>query len=317
MRTTGSGNAYAIGMDLGELRAFVAVAEELHFGRAGLRLGITQPQVSRLVRALEGDLGVELFVRTPRHTQLTEAGAMLLADARDTLGAHARLWARAEDARRGMRGRVSVGFVWSTLGAFLAPLVGAATERHPDIELSVSQLAFIELIPALRRGDIDLAIARRTWASAEMLEQTLRLESSVLALPEGHRFAERATVSLAELAGEPMVALQRTLAPTAYDRVIEAARDRGIELRIVQHVRSAAEALALVAAGIGIIRMPRAPPHRTRAWCIGSFATPRAAVTLLRRPAPPTASVAAITALATELFSDTQSASDKCVRRPG
>jgi DNA-binding transcriptional LysR family regulator len=234
---------------------------------------------------------------------------MLLSDARETLAAHARLWARAEDARRSMRGHVSVGFVWSTLGAFLAPLVAATTERHPDIELSVSQLAFIELIPALRRGDIDLAIARRTWASAEMLEQTLRLEPSVLAVAEGHPFAGRATVTLADLDGVPMVALNRTLAPIAYDRVIEAARDRGVELRIVQHVRSAAEALALVAAGIGIYRMPAsaAVPHPGVVYRELQDAASR--VTLLRRPAPPSASVAAVTALAIELFGDAQSAS--------
>src|ERR1700743_1924713 len=82
-------------MDLPLLRAFVVLAEELHFGRAALRLDLSQPQVSRRVRALEAELGVELFLRTPRHTALTEIGHRLLEDARDTLAAAERLQARA------------------------------------------------------------------------------------------------------------------------------------------------------------------------------------------------------------------------------
>jgi DNA-binding transcriptional LysR family regulator len=82
-------------MDLPLLRAFVVLAEELHFGRAALRLGISQPQVSRRVRALEDELGVELFVRTPRRTALTDTGRRLLEDARETLAAADRLAARA------------------------------------------------------------------------------------------------------------------------------------------------------------------------------------------------------------------------------
>jgi DNA-binding transcriptional LysR family regulator len=217
---------------------------------------------------------------------------------------------RADDARRETRGRVSVGFIWSTLGRFLAPLVAAATRRHPELELSVSQLAFVELIPALRRGDIDLAIARRTWESSEILEQTLRSEPSVLALPEAHRLAARRTVSLSDLTGEPIIALHRTLAPTAYDRATRAARDRGVEPHIVQHVRSAGEALALVAAGIGIYWMAAsaAAPHPGVVYRELEDVTSQ--VTLLRRPAPATPSVAAIAALAVELFSDAQSASN-------
>src|SRR5262245_16351349 len=147
-------------LELSELRAFVAVAEELHFGRAALRLGISQPQVSRRIRALEEHLGVELFVRTARHTALTDAGALLLGQAQETLASPGQLANTAALARRGGRGRVSVAFLWSTLGGYLAPLVSAAAERHPDIALSVSQITYIELLPAIRRGDVDMAISR-------------------------------------------------------------------------------------------------------------------------------------------------------------
>src|SRR5581483_11424282 len=206
-------------MDLEQLRAFVAVAEELHFGRAALRLGLSQPQVSRRVRALEDTLGLELFVRTPRRTALTDAGARLLGDACETLAAAERLRDRARTARRTAAGRVGVGFVWSTLGAHVAPLVVAAAERHPDIELSICQLRFVEIVPALRRGDVDLAIVRALHEQSEMIEVTLRHEPSALAISEQHPLTGRGKIVLADLDCLPMVALRRDLAPSAYDAV--------------------------------------------------------------------------------------------------
>jgi DNA-binding transcriptional LysR family regulator len=299
-------------MELGvpELRAFVAVAEELHFGRAALRLGISQPQASRRVRALEDALGVELFVRTARRTTLTDAGELLLLDAREALGAFDRLRARARVVRNGSGGRVAVGFLWSTLSAFLPQLVAAAAERHRDIELSVSQLAFLEMLPALRRGDVDLVIGRSAREESEIVEETLREEPSAVAIPEGHRFGEQETVRLAQLDGEPMIALNRAMVPSAYDAVIAAARDRGIEPRIVQHARSAGEALALVSAGIGVYRMPSSAvaPHPGVTYRQIEDAPSR--VVLLRPPGPPAPAVAAIAELARELFGDAPDASN-------
>jgi DNA-binding transcriptional LysR family regulator len=98
----------------------------LHFGNAALRLGISQPQVSRHVANLERELGVALFVRTPRATTLTDAGSELLADALEAIASVQRLRRRAAQVARGGLGAVTVGFVWSTLSGYLAPLVSAA-----------------------------------------------------------------------------------------------------------------------------------------------------------------------------------------------
>ena len=127
-------------LELQHLRSFVAVAEERHFGRAALRLGLSQPHVSRHVRALEEALGVALLTRTSRRTDLTDAGRRALEDGRDALAAVERLRARAVAAP----GRVGVAFVWSTLAGFLAPLVAAAADARPRVELSVSQLRLVE-----------------------------------------------------------------------------------------------------------------------------------------------------------------------------
>jgi len=297
-------------MDLDQLRAFVIVSEELHFGRAALRLECSQPQVSRRVRALEDELGLQLFIRTARRTALTDAGARLLEDARDTLAAADRLERRAAAAGRSAPGRVVVGFVWSTLGAHVAPLVGAAVERHPEIELSVGQLRFVEIVPALRRGDVDLAIVRALFEESEMIEVTLRHEPSVLALPANHPLTGEDTLRLAHLDELPMVTLQRDLAPTAYDAVTAAAAERGVRLRIVRQTRSPSEALALVSAGIGVYRLPSsaAAPHQGVVYREIEDAPSR--LVMIRRPEPPAPAVAAIAALAREVFNDADRASN-------
>jgi DNA-binding transcriptional LysR family regulator len=301
--------SYALRMDLGlgRLRCFVVVAEELHFGRAGLRLGLSQPQVSRRISALEDELGVALFVRTPRHTALTDAGGRLLPDARETLAAAERLQARARAAAATPAGRVAVGFVWSTLGACLPPLVAATPERHRDIELSVSQKHFVEIVPALRRGDVDLVIGRTLHERDEMLEVTLRHEPSVLAVPDGHRFAARESVMLTDLDGEPMIALARSLAPALYDAVLQASRRRGLDPVIARQARSPAEALALVSAGLGVYRLPASAALPQAGVTYRELVDAPSRIVMFRRPEPPAPPVAAIADLILELFSDASS----------
>ncbi|HUB03915.1 MAG TPA: LysR substrate-binding domain-containing protein [Solirubrobacteraceae bacterium] len=301
-------------MDLDQLRAFVTVAEELHFGRAALRLECSQPQVSRRVRALEDELGLQLFVRTARRTAVTDAGARLLEDARDALAAAERLERRAAAAGRSAAGRVVVGFVWSTLGAHVAPLVAAAAERHPEIELSVCQLRFVEIVPSLRRGDVDLAIVRSLFDESEMVESTLRREPSVLAMAPDHPLAGTGSVTLSDLDDLPMVALQRDLAPKAYDAVTANAAELGVRLRIVQQTRSPSEALALASAGIGVYRLPSsaAAPHPGVVYREIEEAPSR--LVLVRRPEPPPPAVAAVVALANDLFGDADHASNNGAR---
>ncbi len=294
------------------LRAYVTTAEELHFGRAALRLGTSQPQVSRQVRALEELLGVELFRRTPRQTELTDAGRLLLDDARHALAASERLLERAAAARHATGSRVSVAFLWSTLGGFVAPLISAAAERHPQIELSVAQIAHRELAGALRRGDHDMAISRPLFAETELTERLLRRETTMLAIRPDHPFATREALSLADLHREPLITLARELVPDAYDTLIRRAGERGIEITVVRHVRSAAEALALVSAGIGIYRVPLSAAAPFPGVVYRPLSDSQSRLVLIHPPLLRSAA-RAIAALAIELFSDTDSASDNAV----
>jgi DNA-binding transcriptional LysR family regulator len=293
---------------LGWMRAFVAVAEELHFGRAAMRLGLSQPQVSRQVRALEDSLGVELLRRTPRHTELTDAGRALLASVRETLASADGLLTRAASVRRGGSARVNVGFLWSTLSGYVPPLVAGAAERHRELDLGVSQLTFLEVLPALRRGDVDLVIGRPMWQEHELVEVRLCRERALIALAEDHPLARQERIELTDLDREPMVAFHRRLVPSAYDGMIERARAAGVEMRIVQHVRSASEALALVSAGVGVYRLPASAAPSFPGVVYRELSGLPSATTLVHRPLPASA-VRAVIDLAEDLFGDADSAS--------
>jgi DNA-binding transcriptional LysR family regulator len=171
----------------------------------------------------------------------------------------------------------------------------------------------VEIVPALRRGDVDVAIVRALFEESELIEVTLRHEPSVLAIPERHSLAAREKLVLADLDRLPMVALQRDLAPGAYDAVTATAAELGLELRIVQHARSPSEGLALVSAGIGAYRLPSsaARPHPGVVYREIEDAASR--LVLVRRPEPPSPAVAAVVALAGALYSDAENASNNGV----
>jgi DNA-binding transcriptional LysR family regulator len=286
-----------------QLRSFVAVAEELHFGNAALRLGLSQPQVSRHVANLERELGLALFVRTPRATTLTDAGSELLGDARDTLESIERLRRRARRIARGGIGTVTVGFVWSTLAGYLAPLLSAAADSGRRIDLSVSHLRYTELVGALRRGDVDLLITRALGTETEFVVTTLNREPSVLAVPEHDPLAARDVVRVEQLHGQPIV----TLGPDVIPGVFEASRarllGRGIVPSAHRHASSPSEALALVAAGVGVYYQLPVTAALPQAGVVYRRLDGMTQRTLLaRRPEPPSPALTAVIELIGELF---------------
>jgi DNA-binding transcriptional LysR family regulator len=267
------------------------------------------------VASLERQLGVTLLERTARRVALTDAGASLLHDARETLEAAERLQRRARLASRGGLGAVSVAFLWSTLNGYLAPLVAAAAERHPEIELSVSQLRFTEIPDALRRHEADLVITRPTLGPTELVVQRLNREPSVLAIPEHHPLARQATIAHHQLDGQPFITLARETIPTAYDAVRERLRAQGIVPSAHRTARAPSEALALVAAGLGIYyRMPLTAAVPQAGVVYRELRDAEMATLLVRRPEPPGPAVTAIAALARELFGDADHASNDAPR---
>jgi DNA-binding transcriptional LysR family regulator len=246
-------------MELRHLRAFVAVAEELHFGRAARRLGVAQPPLSQLIRRLERDLGVALFTRTNRRVALTEAGAVLLPEARRIARDAEAAVDLVRRAQRGEVGRLTLGFVGSATDAVLPAILRAYRAECPEVMLDLRQLTSTEQAAALRAGALTAGLLRPpldpTHAAA-LAGETLLREPLVVALPHDHRLAGRGRVALKDLAGEPWILYPRERQPATYDQILAACRRAGFAPRVVQEAVEMQTIAGLVAAGLGVSLVP-------------------------------------------------------------
>jgi DNA-binding transcriptional LysR family regulator len=233
-----------VDFDLRQLRYFVAVAEELHFGRAAARLHIAQPALSRRIRALEDELKTPLFVRDRRSTVLTAAGEQLLVDARDLLAAaeavHRRVTAAAEPV-------LTVGFI---PGIVVTPAVRVLARQHIGVRLR--RTSWHDQVEVLHDGRVDVSVVRLPIDRRGLTVRPLFTEPRVVVVPAGHRLASKESVSVTELAGEHL--LQDPDAVPEW-------RDIALELRepdrpAVPRIHSVEEKLELVAAGAGISVIP-------------------------------------------------------------
>lgn len=246
------------GFDLRQLRYFVAVAEEGHVGRAAQRLGIAQPPLSQQMQRLEARLGVALFDRSRRRVALTDAGRVLLGEARALLAQADRVQELARQAAAGDAGTLRLGFVASAAYAVLPPLVRLFRERHPHVLLDVAELSTGEQLEAVRAGTLDAGIVRAPATGADLQSLPLVDEPLRAALPDVHPLAGREAVPLSALAGEPFVLFARENNPPFYDDVLAACRAAGFSPRVVQVAHSMPTIASLVAGGLGVALVPAA-----------------------------------------------------------
>jgi DNA-binding transcriptional LysR family regulator len=244
-------------MELRDFECFVAVAEELHFGRAAARLALCQPPLSQRIKALEETLGTQLFVRTSRRVALTPAGEALLVRARVVLELAG---AAGEEARRvglGLAGKLTVGFVNPAMDAFLAEAVARFREQAPEVELSLRELTTREQAEALAGGHIDLGFCR--YAGQEMAGAAVTevsREPYILALPAGHALTRHTRVPLAALDGQPLIVPPRAGLPALSQALGQAFATAGAHPVAVQEAASKFTMLGLVAAGVGLALAP-------------------------------------------------------------
>jgi DNA-binding transcriptional LysR family regulator len=245
-------------IELRHLRYFVAVAEELHFGRAALRLHLAQPPLSQQIRQLERNLGHALFLRTSRSVALTSAGQELLERARRTL-------ARVEDdlaaVRRVGRGEVGALTIAFTGSAILSdPLPGAIRayrRRYPEVDLRLRELGTMLQIEALRDGSIDLGFLRDPGPFDGLVIEELSREPYVAVLPSRHSLAKMRTVAVKKLNGEPFIFHRRGIGPLAFDRTMAVCRQAGFLPEIVQEAPQWPTVIRLVESGLGVSIAPR------------------------------------------------------------
>ena len=243
-------------MELRHLRYFLAVAEELHFGRAAARLHISQPPLSQQIRRLEKELQASLFQRTKRHVELTNAGRVFLGEARALMAQAERAASSAQRASRGEIGQLLVGCaLWAD---FLdgAKIIRLFARRHPDVELELRDLTATEQIVALEAGRIHVGILRPPVPGKSLESERLSSESLVVAFPRGHPFKNHERVSWMALVDQPYVLVSRRRAPAFEALVARACHEAGVTLKVKYEVEHPQTVLAVVEAGLGISLVP-------------------------------------------------------------
>jgi DNA-binding transcriptional LysR family regulator len=247
-------------MELRHLRYFVAVAEELNFGRAAERLRIAQPPLSRQIRDLEREIGSPLFERVPRGVELTPAGRAFLPEARLTLAQAERAQRTAQRAAQGETGRLRVGFVEAATHSGILPDVLSFFRAHlPSVGLSLFELDPLRQADAFQEGRIDIGILHSPPLDAArwLRVEPIYTEPVILALPKSHALASRSRLTLASLADEPIVSFPRVVGPEMYDDIIARCRAAGFSPRIVQEAAGWHTLASLVGAGVGVGFVPR------------------------------------------------------------
>ncbi|MBT2675478.1 LysR family transcriptional regulator [Streptomyces sp. ISL-14] len=236
-----------------DLRYFVTVAEELHFTRAAERLYVSQPALSKQVRSLERQLGVELFRRDPQGVALTEAGLALLPHARRVLDAWSAGAAAMEAARAAARGTLVVGMSTSPgRGGLLPAIRSRFTAAHPDTVLRLRQVSWEDPTAGLAGGDADVAFVWLPLPDAERYAWTVVAEEPrLVALPESHPLAARAEIDFTDLMDEPILALPASAGPLR-DYWLALEERGGRAPRVGAEVASTEETYEALVAGLGV-----------------------------------------------------------------
>jgi DNA-binding transcriptional LysR family regulator len=240
---------------LDQVRAFVVVAEELHFGRAAGRLGMTQPPLSRQIQKLERAVGVQLLERDNRRVALTTAGEAFLREARRMLALAAGALEQAHRISAGSTGTVRIGFTATSAFGVLTSLLDLVSDAHPKIHLELFEMVTREQIAKLAAGELDLGLARPPFDNSAFASRLLHREELLLAVPSAHRLGGGGgRVGADQLAGEPLIMYSPVSARYFYDLVV---RLLPIPVENVVHtVSQVLTMLWLVAGGRGIAFVP-------------------------------------------------------------
>lgn len=209
-------------MDLRQLRTFVAVARERHFGRAAERLHVAQPAVSQQIRTLEADLGARLFDRTSRSVDLTAAGRTLLAGAPDILERMAQLTEATRATARVLRGELRLNYARTSPVGIATDIVEEFRRLHPEVTLLTDSATTARSLAQLRDGALDAAFMRLPLVGQpELSVLEVGTDPLVAALPARHRLARRRALSPSDLQGERLVFWPRAQGPGFHDWIVE------------------------------------------------------------------------------------------------
>ncbi|HEP9022027.1 TPA: LysR family transcriptional regulator [Pseudomonas aeruginosa] len=253
-------------MELRHLRYFIAVAEELHFGRAAERLGISQPPLSQQIQALEEEIGARLFERTNRRVELTDAGRLFLDESRQVLAQVDKAVLLARRAHLGELGELKIGFTSSAPFTSTIPSsIHAFRKAYPDVHLDLLEMSSRQVLKALLEESLQVGVIRPLALPDAVHWVELFREPLVAVLRADHPLAAGSEdgLAIAALAEEPFVFFPRSYGTGLYDQVIALTRQAGFSPRIAQEASEAMTIIGLVSAGLGVSILP-ASFRRTR-----------------------------------------------------
>jgi DNA-binding transcriptional LysR family regulator len=246
-------------MELRQLRYFVTLAEDLHFGKAAARLGIAQPALTQQIKVLESIFGTKLFLRTKRSVALTPAGALVLSEARQVLRQAGHTRAVAMQAGRGELGVLEVGFVGSAIfSGVIASTIFAYRQTRPRVDIHLHEMGIAQQMKALEENKLDIGFIRPPVLQrpAGILIEPITSERIVLAIHETHPLAHRKDLHVEDLSEELFIVPSLHPGTGFYAHCEAVWRDAGFQPRVEQKTPQLATICSLVAAGAGIALMP-------------------------------------------------------------
>jgi len=236
-----------------ELRSFLVLAEQLHFGRAANLLHISQPGLSKQIKGLEEKIGGPLLLRNRRDVRLTAAGTLLYGEARRIVRDLDSLFDATQAAVRGEAGRLRVAVGIATIHSLVPPALRKFREAHPRVEIQIGDMSTPRQIEALLAGEVDVGFLRLPIRRAELAVKKVLKEQLTIAASSSFRGA----LTLEKIAHEPFIVIGREVSTTYYDHCIRLCGSAGFSPRVVQEARDTFTLLNLVRAGIGVALVPR------------------------------------------------------------
>lgn len=243
-------------MDMRHLRCFVAVSEELHFGRAAERLHLTQPPVSLAIKELEEELGVVLLERTSRRISLTRVGEDALRDARAVLSAADTMRRRAHEAAQGLVGSLSIGFISTPAYSFLPSTLQSFTGDFGRVKLNLQEGVTDQILQDVESGSLDIGLVFRIpELPAAMDSRLVQTEPLVIALNDSHPLAGSSRIALEALSHERFIGFERQYGPLMFDAIVATCMRHGFSPKIFP-ARQMHTIVSLVSGGIGVALVP-------------------------------------------------------------
>ena len=244
-------------MELTHIRYFIAVAEELHFGRAAAKLHIAQPALSQQIKRLEDELETKLFNRTSRRVELSNAGKIFLNKARGLVEGADELFDTISSLGKGQSGYLSIAFNEPAINTFLPKAIERFMRKYPEVQLSLKEMGITEQFKAFDEKGLDLGFMRPFGHDISAYSKRLMMrEKYVLALPENHKLCRHSSISLDMIDDEPLIMFPEATHPQLRSRFDECFQAANFKPNIIQELGSKRTSLALVETGIASAFVP-------------------------------------------------------------